>query len=166
MPRSFSIDGIATFTIATPRMGMKTAATQASPALGQLPERAGQAEPVEDRLVLLARPGAPARVETVAPPGERELPQLRRGESLPGRMAGRLEPARHVLLRPEELHRASGEADVVPPAPGGDNDVEDELDRRRAAGADVHLDRLAAVRARRRDVSVDVQRRGDPERVP
>jgi hypothetical protein len=85
----------------------------------------------------------------------------------PGLPAVRVEPAREVLLRPEEDHRASGEGDVVPPAPRGDDEVDEQLGAAdELAVADLELERLAAVRAARDDGAVGVERAGDPERVP
>ena len=74
--------------------------------------------------------------------------------------------SQYVLLRPEEIHRASGEDDVVPPVRGRDVHVHDVVVRRRSSAADVDLDRLARSPARARDVPVDVERREDAERVP
>jgi hypothetical protein len=71
-----------------------------------------------------------------------------------------------VLFRTEEIHRASGEDDVVPPVGGGNCYVEDVLVGDRALAADVDRDRVAAIRAGARDVAVDMERGRDPEGVP
>jgi hypothetical protein len=64
------------------------------------------------------------------------------------------------------MHRASGEDDVVPPASGRDEAVEQET---LVVGSLVpHLDhdRLSAVCAHGLDATVDVERRADAECVP
>src|SRR5204862_7259377 len=81
--------------------------------LRQAPERAGEPEPVENRLVLLARVGPPVRWQPIVPPGMRERAQCGHADRRAGWPSA--EPAFDVLLRPEEVHRASGEDDVVPP---------------------------------------------------
>src|SRR5215467_12706411 len=78
------------------------------------PEGAGQAEAVEDRLVVVLGVRAPVRGEAVAPPGVGELAQRGHGDG--GAWLAADEPALDVLSRPEEVHRASSEDDVVPPA--------------------------------------------------
>src|SRR4029077_3018420 len=131
---------------------------------GELPERAGEAEPLEDRLVLLARVRNPARREPVVPPGVRQLRELGDRDRRAGGPAG--EPAIYVLLRPEEIHRASGEDDVVPPVRRRDEAMEKE---RLVVGplvAHLDLQRLAAVGARRLDPAVRIERSADPEGIP
>src|SRR5207248_2609954 len=131
---------------------------------GELPERADESQPVEDRLVLLTGVWHPVRCDPVVPPGVREVAQCRgrnRGARLPPS-----EPALDVLLRPEEIHRASGEDDVVPPARRGNQAVEEHIVAVLPAPSDLDLDRRAAVRAGRLDPPVGTQGRADPERVP
>src|SRR6478672_11872316 len=133
-------------------------------ALGKRPERADEAEPVEDRLVLAPRARPPVRIQPRIPPRVREVAQ-RLGRNGRARRS-RAEPACDVLLRPEEVHRASGEHDVVPPAGSRDEAVEEEI---RAVGALVRdADRigLAAVRARRLDTAVDTERAENAEGIP
>src|SRR5207248_7780426 len=127
----------------------------------ELPELTGEAEPVEDRLVLLACVRAPVGRETVVPPRVREVAQRRDRDRGAGLAAG--EPALDVLFRPEEVHPASGEDDVVPPVRGGDKAVEEEALVARPLAPHLDRDRLAAVGAGRLDAAVDVQRRADPE---
>ena len=55
------------------------------------------------------------------------------------------EPAIDVLFRPEEIHRASGVDDVVPPLGCGDEAVEDECVVVRLSVSYLERDRLAAV---------------------
>ena len=76
------------------------------------------------------------------------------------------EPAGDVLFRPEEVHRASGEDDVVPPVRRRDEDVEEERLVVQALVANLDGDRLAAVGAGRLDPAVDMERGADAERVP
>src|SRR5439155_19143343 len=91
--------------------------------LGELPERAGQAESVEDRLALVAAARQPVRRETVAPPRLRQLAELARRDRRSRVEPAVGEPQVDVLLRPEEVDRVSGEDDVVPPARGPDLQV-------------------------------------------
>ena len=73
------------------------------------------------------------------PPGDRELGERRHGDRR-ARLAP-CEPALDVLFRPEEVHRPSGEDDVVPPARGRDEAVEDEALVVGTSVADLDLDR-------------------------
>src|SRR5207237_6474830 len=141
-----------------------TGGREAEEALRQAPELARQFEPLENRRVLLARVGLPVRRDAVAPPRVRELAQLRDRDRGARRAAS--EPAGDVLLRPEEVHRASGEDDVVPPVRRGDEAMEEQRVVVGLLVADVDGHRLAAVGARRLDPAVDVQRGADAERVP
>src|SRR5438094_8898678 len=115
--------------------------------LCELPEVADEAEALEDRHVLLARVRLPAGREAVVPPRERELGELRDGDR--GARLARAEPAGDVLFRPEEVHRRSGEDDVVPPVPRRDEDLEEERLVARVTVPDLEGKRLAAVGARR-----------------
>src|SRR6266446_1443377 len=126
----------------------------------QAPELAGEAEPVEDLLVLLAGVRVPGRVEAVAPPSLRDLAQLRYGKR-PSRFAPG-QPARDVLFRPEEIHRASGEADVAPPVRRRNEAVEEQL----AGPVALDGECLAAVGAGGLDAPLDSERRADAEGVP
>jgi hypothetical protein len=71
-----------------------------------------------------------------------------------------------VLSRPEEIHRASGEADVVPPAGGGEEAVEEQAPLVGLPAVHRDRDRFPAVGAGGLDVAVDVERGADPERIP
>src|SRR5262245_32864437 len=95
-----------------------------SASLRNSPEIAAEPDAVEDRSVLLACVGLPPRVEAVVPPRFREMGELPDRDRCPLRPAP--EPAVDVLFRPEEVHRASGVDDVVPPVSRGDEAVEDE----------------------------------------
>src|SRR5712692_2905088 len=136
------------------------------PARRQLPEAIREAEPVEDRLRVVEAAGQPVGVEPRVPPRVRELARLRRADRRDGLVAVLLEPAGGVLIRPEEVHRASGEDDVVPPVLGGYEDVDGVVVGDRPLPDDVELDRLAAVGAARRDVPLDAERGADAEGVP
>src|SRR5438093_3478505 len=81
--------------------------------LGELPERVGEAQRVEDRLVLLSGSRAPVGGEAISPPCVGELAHLFRGDR--GSRLAASQPPLDVLFRPKEVHRASGEDDVVPP---------------------------------------------------
>ncbi len=76
---------------------------------------------------LLTPPGPPVGREPVPPPRVGEVAKLGRADDLATFVAPQLEPPIHVLFRPEEVHRASGEDDVVPPVRGRDEAVEHEL---------------------------------------
>src|SRR5712691_10326623 len=92
--------------------------------LRQSPELSREAEALEDAHVLLACVRRPLGRQAIAPPRVCELAQLRdrnRGTGAPP-----CEPACDVLLRPEEVHPASGEDDVLPPPLGGDEAMEEQ----------------------------------------
>src|SRR5919197_1726527 len=139
-------------------------ARRSSAASGKTPEPAGQVEPVEDRLILLASVRTPVRCEAVVPPSVREFAQLGHGDGRAGLACA--EPMLDALFRPEEVHRASGEDDVVPPAGGGDEAVEEQALVVWAAAVHFDRDGLAAVRARGLDPAVRLERRADSEGVP
>ena len=135
--------------------------------LTQLPEVAGEADLVEKRLRLLCGPGSPARIESRPPPCSRELVHLRRKDGRARLPTVGLEPAVQMLLRPEEDHRASSEADVVPPPARRDEDVTEEVsshDHNRIA--DRELEAVAATCALGRDIAVGMKRARNPQRVP
>src|SRR5579862_1011716 len=132
--------------------------------LRERPEIANETEALEDRRVLLAGVRHPVRGDAVVPPGEGELRELDDGKGRTGLTAA--EPAHDVLFRPEEVHRRSGEDDVVPPSRRGHLDVEEERLVVGSAVSQLVGERLAAVGAGRLDPPVLVQRRADPERVP
>jgi len=76
------------------------------------------------------------------------------------------EPSCDVLFRPEEIHRASGEDDVVPPVRGRDEAVEEELGVIDLAIGHLHGVRLPAVRTRKLDTTVDVEGIPSAIRIP
>src|SRR5262245_41825891 len=82
----------------------------------ELPERAGQADGVEDRLRFILGARAPVRLQAVAVPA---LGQLVEGVECDDRARV------WCLVRPDEPHGRSGVLDVVPPVGGGDEHVED-----------------------------------------
>ena len=89
------------------------------------------------------------------------------GTVAPGSQPFAVEPALEVLLRPEEDHRASGEADVVPPAACGNENVAQEVGAPDELAVTYdELERIPAARALRRDLPVRVERARNPERVP
>src|SRR6202011_967500 len=127
-------------------------------------EVAGQAKLVEDRLALLAGTRLPVGRESIAPPCVRELAQLRdrdRASRIPP-----TEPAVDVLFRREEIHRASGEDDVVPPVRGGNQAMEHEALVIGPLIAYVERDRLTTIRAGGLDPAARAQCCANPERVP
>ena len=65
------------------------------------------------------------------------------------------QPALDVLFRPEEIHGASGEADIAPPARRRNQAVEEQL----AGPVAFEGERLAAVGAGGLDVPLDSERR-------
>ena len=92
---------------------------------GQTPELPGQTDVLEHRLVLLAGVRLPVR-------GRGGRPTMRgraRSACATGSVAPGARPASQrvdVLFRPEEVHRASGEDDVVPPRRGRHEAVEQQ----------------------------------------
>src|SRR5262249_23497658 len=88
------------------------------------PERLTEGHARPGGLVLVAGVRAPVRVDPVGPPRVGEVAQLRRRDHRPGRPIA--QPAGDVLFRPEEVHRASREDDVVPPSGRRDQAVEQE----------------------------------------
>src|SRR5918997_6124133 len=71
-----------------------------------------------------------------------------------------------ALFRPEEVHRASGEDDVVPPAGSGDEAVEEQALVVGSPAAHRDRSRLTAVGAGGLDLAVDLERTADPESIP
>jgi Zinc-binding dehydrogenase len=132
--------------------------------LRKTPEVARQSKLVENRLVLLPGMGPPIRSEPVAPPSVRQRAQRLHRNRCPGLAPS--EPPFDVLLRPEEVHRASGEDDVVPPVRGGDQAMEQQAVVGGPAVAHFERDWLGTIGARRLDLTVYVQSCTDPERVP
>lgn len=121
---------------------------------GQVPELIREPETVQDRLVLLTRARLPVRIDPIAPPFVRQFTQLRDGDRRA--RSSRTEPATDVLFRPEEIHRASSENDVVPPSNCWDHTMEQQAFIVRPLIAHVDRDRLTAVGARRFDTTIDV----------
>ena len=120
----------------------------------EVPERIRESEIVQDRLVLVAGTRLPAWVDPIAPPGVRQLAQLRDADCRTG--SSRTEPATNVLFRPEEVHRASSEDDVVPPSNRWDHTMEQQAFIVWPLIAHVDRDRLTAVGARRFDAAIDM----------
>lgn len=131
---------------------------------GQGPERIGEPEIGRDRLFLLTGAWPPVRIDPVALPGVRQFTQLGDGDRRAGSPG--TEPAADVLFRPEEIHRASSDDDVVPPSNGWDEAMEPQAFIVRLLIAHLHRDRLTTVGARRVDATVDIERSADTERVP
>src|SRR3990170_6672305 len=81
----------------------------------QVPERTRQPEVSEDRLGFIERLAPPRRAELVRIPDVRELPAHGgRHRAAPWEIT-RPAPSVDVLLRPEEQHRASRVANILPP---------------------------------------------------
>src|SRR5438105_2701924 len=76
-------------------------------ALRQTPEVPHKVQPVEDCLVLVPRVRPPIAIEPIRVPRKSELDEFfyRNGCS----WLASTQPSRNVLLRPEEIHRCSGE---------------------------------------------------------
>ena len=113
--------------------------------LGEPPERTDQPEVVEDRLVLLSRVRPPIGRQPVMPPRCSQLGELRDRDDGASLASG--EPPIDMAFRPEEQHRASRVADVVPPLRGRHEDVEHGAGVIGATVADADVERIAAVRA-------------------
>ncbi len=128
--------------------------TAPSVRLSKLPEATRQAEPPEDRLVLLSSVRLPVRSQPVAVPGVRELADLSDRDR--GTWLSFSQPGPEVLFRPEEIHRASREDDVVPPAFCGHQAVEGVVVADGALVLYVDDDRLSAIRAGSLDSAVDM----------
>ena len=119
---------------------------------GEVPERIREPETVQDRLVLLTGSRPPVRIDPIAPPCVRQFTQLGDADGCAG--SSRPEPATDVLFRPEEIHRASSENDVVPPSNSWDHAMEQQAFIARQLIAHLHHDRLTAVGARRFDTTI------------
>jgi hypothetical protein len=131
---------------------------------GQGPERIGEPEIGRDGLFLLTGAWPPVRIDPVALPGVRQFTQLGDGDRPAGSPGTEL--AADVLFRPEEIHRASSDDDIVPPSNGWDEAMEPQAFIVRLLIAPLHRDRLTTVGARRVDATVDIERSADTERVP
>ena len=81
---------------------------------GRRQKSPGEPEPIEDRLAAVAGPRPPVWGESVFVPGTRQFAQHLHGDRRAGFAPG--EPALDVVFRPEEIHGASSEANVIPPA--------------------------------------------------
>ena len=90
--------------------------------LAESPEIAGQAKTAQNCLILLTGMRLPVSREPISPPGVGKLAQLGDRGCRTGLTVS--EPALDVFLRPEEIHGASGEDNVVPPTGCGDKAVE------------------------------------------
>jgi len=130
----------------------------------QPPEIVGKAEARKDGLVLFTDVWSPVGIESITPPRVGEFAQLRDGQR--GAWLPTAEPSCYMLLRPEEVHRASGEDDVVPPGGRGNEAVEEQALVAGLRGANLALDGVIAVRAHGLDTAVDMQHGADAERVP
>jgi hypothetical protein len=80
---------------------------------------------------------SPLGFQFILVPPVRQLPALQwcEGCATPDIMS--LAPPSDVLFGPEEQHRASGEADVVPPMVRGNGKVNDSLAVRQLPGGDL-----------------------------
>ena len=94
------------------------------PESDQPPVVPSQPKLVEDRLVLLVAARLPVRRELIAQPGMRQLAELGHRDDCSGITCP--EPSLDVLFRPEEIHRVSGEDDVVPPARSGNQRMKEK----------------------------------------
>ena len=111
--------------------------------LGEAPEIACQFELIKGRLVLFASVGLPAGRQPVAPPGVRQLTQLRHADR--GSRFAPAEPPFDVLFRPEEIHRASRKDDVIPPTPGRNQTMKHQAHVIDLLVANLELEPLTAV---------------------
>jgi hypothetical protein len=136
----------------------------APPRSCQSPELPRQPETIQDRLVLVPRSRAPVGRKAVPPPGHREFGQL------PDRDGGARgtgpQPAFDVFFRPEEVHRTSGECDLVPPVRGRDEAMEQQARVVGAPPGHVDRDRFPTIRAGAIDPPIHPQRSQDPESIP
>src|SRR5439155_23893939 len=128
----------------------------------QIPERARQADRREQRFRLLQRMPPPIGFDLVLVPAVREPPRLLRRDRGTTRQLARLAPVLEMLFIPEEQHRASGEADVVPPVMRRNGEVNDTFAAYQPAVAHLERQRFAAVYRKRADARVDAERGGDP----
>lgn len=128
------------------------------------PEIPGEPEPIEDRLIALRRVRPPVRGEAIFVPGMRQFAQPLNRDRLAGLAPG--EPARDVLSRPEEIHGASSEDNVIPPAGRGDQAVKEQAFVIGSLIAHRNPQRFTTVRARRLDPPVLVQGGADAECIP
>jgi hypothetical protein len=131
----------------------------------QPPEVAGQAKGREYGLGLLQRVSPPIGQELVPIPGVGQPPDLLQTQQLPPFMATLIQPPLNVLLRTEELHRASREADVIPEVGSGYQEV-----RHSIAVHPTFVDRYREPPAAIRTLGIygpfAAEHRADPEPVP
>src|SRR5213593_4613030 len=134
----------------------------------QPPELRIEAEVVEDRFGLVGGEAAPVRVELVLVPRVRERGRLLDGQDRRRGRRSAFAPALGMLLRPEELHRRSGEVDVLPEITGAHADLHDRPGLYLGAAVGLHLDhqRIVAVGAVRLDHAGLSECGGDAERIP
>jgi hypothetical protein len=132
--------------------------------LRQRPEWADEAEAFEDLVVLVSGSRAPVRMEAGVPPCVSEVAQDLGGDR--GARSSCAKPSCDVLLRPEEVHGASGEDDVVPPTRGWYETVEEQVRTVDSPFFDLHEVGLATIGARRLHSTVDGERAENAESVP
>ncbi len=89
------------------------------------PEGTDEPDLPEDPLALGYGLPSPIVLQPVVVPPAREFPQLREREDGSLSDALLLAPTIHMLFRPEEEHRGSGEADIAPPLRRGNGEVHD-----------------------------------------
>ena len=82
----------------------------------EVPKRASETRASEHRLRFPRRKPPPAWLEPRSMPRVRDRPQLLRRKHRATIQSAHLAPAIHMLLRPEEKHRASRKDDVLPPS--------------------------------------------------
>lgn len=107
---------------------------------------------------------SPVRREPITPPGFGELAELPYADRRSRTPA--CQPPCYMLFRPEEVHRASGEDDVVPPLRSRHQTVEDQFRHVRTLIADEDGHGFAAVPAGGFDPSIRGEGGTDAERIP
>lgn len=138
--------------------------TRGSLGARKAPEIPGEPEPIEDRLVAVPGVRPPVRGEAIFIPGMRKFAQPLHWDRRARLAAG--EPALDVLSRPEEIHGASSEDNVIPPAGRGDQAVKEEAFVIGPLIAHRNPQRFTAVRARSLDPPILMQGGADAERIP
>jgi hypothetical protein len=122
------------------------------------------AQPAKDRLIAVPRVRPPVRGQAIFVPGMRQFAQPPHRDRGAGLAPG--EPARDVLSRPEEIHGASSNDNVIPPAGRGDQAGKEQAFAIGSLIAHRNPQRFTAIQARRLDPPVLVQGGADAECIP
>jgi hypothetical protein len=119
--------------------------------ISKIPKGTRKPDACQQRLGFLNCVASPFWFQLVFVPAVSKLPALLRCESRATFNVTRLAPTINVLFCTEDEHRASGEADVVPPMVRRNGEVNDSFAALQLPGCDLQQHRLATVAASRSD---------------